>query len=91
MPPRKYPISSETRIKISSETRIKFDEIHQLQTLRNVYAKIPFTHKRAVKTAKEIAKTRHVFWQMVEDEVPELKDCAITYDEKTGTVHKIHA
>lgn len=77
---KKYPISTEAQIKNK--------EIYQLQVLRDVYAAAPFMHKRAVKTAKELAKVTHDFWRMVRSEIPELKKCAIIYDVQTGVVYE---
>ena len=61
-----------------------WDKVDGLIELRDIFVRIPFGYKKAVKTSIAIVRTKEVFW----DGVRELYDLpeAITYDKKKGVI-----
>jgi len=52
--------------------------------LRELYIRLPFGYKKAVKCSQDTETTRRYFWESVFNLYPELKGKHISYDAEDG-------
>lgn len=65
-------VAIDKKKKVPNELAELFDESFALQTLRDIYAKLPFGFRKARKLAIESTKKQAKFWREVIQLYPEL-------------------
>jgi len=80
-------MEKQTKIlSVSKEIDMIIAESESLRILRDMYAKLPFGYKKAVKCAKESELKRRQFWQTLYALYPEIDKGSWTYNAYAMTI-----